>query len=92
MIASRYNEKHSNFIIAITKSIFITQFNILYHYKGLETHILNIIKLFVKTELFFISECLNLVLQTGKKIVQNTGLYHLIFLFSIQNFGNLLIL
>ena len=73
MIASRYNEKHSNFIIAITKSIFITQFSILYHYKGLETHILNILKLFVKTESFFKSECLNLVLQTGKKIVQNTG-------------------
>ena len=89
MIASRYNEKHSNFIIAITKSIFITQFSNLYHYKGLETHILNIIKLFVKTELFFfISECLNLVLQTGKKSVQNTGLNHLIFLFSNQNFGN----
>jgi len=44
MIASRYNEKHSNFIIAITKSIFITQISILYHYKGLETHILNILK------------------------------------------------
>ena len=93
MIASRYNEKHSNFIIAITKSIFITQFSILYHYTGLETHILNILKLFVKTESFFKSECLNLVLQTGKKIVQNTGLYHLIFLFfSNQNFGDLLIL
>jgi len=50
MIASRYNEKHSNFIIAITKSIFITQFSILYHYKGLETHILHIVKVFVKTE------------------------------------------
>ena len=91
MIASRYNEKHSNFIIAITKSIFITQFSILYHYKGLETHILNM-KLFVKTELFFISERLNLGLQTGKKSVQNTGLNHLeYFFFSNQNFGNPLI-
>ena len=50
IIASRYNEKHSNFIITITKSIFITQFSILYHYKGLVTHFLNIVKLFVKTE------------------------------------------
>ena len=53
MIASRYNEKHSNFIIAITKSIFLKQFSILYLYKGLETHILNILKLFFKTESFF---------------------------------------
>ena len=50
MIASRYNEKQSNFIIAITKSIFIILFSILYLYKGLESHILNILKLFVKTE------------------------------------------
>ena len=33
MITSRYNEKHSNFIIAITKSILITQISILYHLK-----------------------------------------------------------
>ena len=91
MIASRYNEKHSNFIIEISKSIFITQFSILYHYKGLETHILNIIQLFVKTELFFICECLNLVLQTGKKSVQNTRLNHLIFRFTNKFFGNPLI-
>ena len=37
-------KKHSNFIIAISKSIFITQISILYHYKGLETYTLNILK------------------------------------------------
>ena len=41
--SERYNEKHSNFIIAITKSILITQISILYHFKGLETHIVGLI-------------------------------------------------